>query len=238
MNPLSPKRLFTLIELLVVIAIIAILASMLLPALNKARAMAHLATCISNQRQMGTALGQYDNDFNGFIPRASYGSDAGNIGENSPWDWVLLPYLGNNKSVFHCPLDKIARQHDYCAPQSYLVNQDAGAKFADSPACPAGKKTSQIKKTSTVTIVICGNVAHLSTNGWVGAGNTTCVSFYSTHYGPFGSVLQIYATGHNNGSTFLMLDGSAKQLRTSDFLGYWQPPVGFKLSRSLWEINQ
>lgn len=63
-----PNKRFTLIELLVVIGIIAILASVLLPALTKAKEQARLAMCIGNQKQLGVGLCQYSGDFDDNMP--------------------------------------------------------------------------------------------------------------------------------------------------------------------------
>ena len=87
---------FTLVELLVVIGIIAVLISILLPALSKARAAAQTIECASNMRQVGLAFSQYGTDFQDNIPLAFYGFDRPSPAQRYEvtWDDLLSSYLG------------------------------------------------------------------------------------------------------------------------------------------------
>lgn len=103
------KKRFTLIELLVVIAIIAILASMLLPALNKARDKARTIGCVNTLKTMGNMFAQYANDNQSNMPPAEGGwKDKNNKVEASRWSFLIGPYYGLTEQYPTTRVDQLA----------------------------------------------------------------------------------------------------------------------------------
>lgn len=131
---------FTLIELLVVISIIALLVSILLPTLQKAREQAKQVVCISQLKQIGVASHAYAQAYKDKLPPAWTGENGppviGMMANDSTWDTFLSPYLSRKgiespksadlvenkaqkvRNIFQCPADLIVRYADQ-QPRSY-----------------------------------------------------------------------------------------------------------------------
>jgi prepilin-type N-terminal cleavage/methylation domain-containing protein/prepilin-type processing-associated H-X9-DG protein len=100
---------FTLIELLVVVAIVAILAALLFPVFGRAREAARQAQCSSNLKQLGIALREYTDDWDGALPNWRHRPERFSIYQPNTqevWKWMLLPYV-KSREVFLCPSNPV-----------------------------------------------------------------------------------------------------------------------------------
>lgn len=95
-DPRGIHRSFTLIELLVVVAIIAILASMLLPALSSARERARTSSCMNNLKQHPYAIAMYEETYDGFLPTNGYDPRGGTpyFLHGSNWSGAVAHFIG------------------------------------------------------------------------------------------------------------------------------------------------
>jgi prepilin-type N-terminal cleavage/methylation domain-containing protein/prepilin-type processing-associated H-X9-DG protein len=139
----SPRGAFTLVELLVVIGIIALLISILLPSLNRARENAKQLTCLSNMRQLGVAFSMYVDGNKGRFPTSGVGG-----GGWTPADWIFWEDVGPNrrledsaiarylakpikKEYFRCPSDVLEARP---APGVYKFSYSSNYLITKLPA--------------------------------------------------------------------------------------------------------
>jgi prepilin-type N-terminal cleavage/methylation domain-containing protein len=191
---------FTLIELLVVIAIIAILAAILFPVFAKAREKARQSSCLSNCRQLGTALLAYSQDYDECLP-FSYDYGAGTYRSLSIYWMDLLAAYAKSTQIFICPTVKTTG-----------TGSGANGRTAYGISYPGITPTAYVSRSMSEfafpaeTIAISESTGYLAyARGWCGG---KCVGW---EYAAPGSELSYSAWGrHNIGMNVTLLDGHAK----------------------------
>lgn len=210
------KQKFTLIELLVVIAIIAILAGMLLPALNKARDKARNINCISRLKQLGLATQMYANDnaeFFVFITGTGAYNDAtfGYSGGTIPK--ALSPYLKKMQAQFElvdqnweCP--RMIKTDNYGGAKFYCGRYANGYLFFTRDGL-GSRKVSNVRDASNKTVFM-DNIAE--------TGNVNDRIFFRPNKAAISTTFTAARTGaHGDGNGFLFVDGHAGEKKQT----YW-----------------
>lgn len=201
------SRAFTLVELLVVIGIIALLIGLLFPVLTSVRRLAVRTACLSQMRQIGTAMILYTQQNQGLLPRSSHSAIALHC---PPWGRSLMPLMGYGDYIspgggprwkalfetglYRCPADDRQGQN--------LWSYGKNVYFELSAAETGGKtwwKITQVPQPSR-TIIFC----ELRT--------TPGADHVMANYWPMGAEPEVDTRRHGDAENYLFVDGHAEAM--------------------------
>ena len=248
----SSRRAFTLIELLVVIAIIAILAAILLPALNSARERGRSASCINNLKQLAGALSLYNSDNDDYNPYHAF-FDFPDAGKRVGWNTAIMTYAGVSNvtpwrgnpnpytvEVFICPTqnveDRINMVGYYCSYAPNGRTPGVGGAPASSPrvfgyAVKGGQNNPPIKVGSLQKPSVCMSLAEALNHTGPGTAHNidvTNVAMWNWD-GEVSSVVEMQKfrldARHNNAMNMAYMDGH---------VGYYKPAFPINCTAEFW----
>jgi len=218
---MNTRKGFTLIELLVVIAIIAILAAILFPVFAKVREKARQASCASNEKQLGLAVLQYEQDNDEKFPAVF---DQGRT-PNINWGQEIYPYV-KSLAVFTCPSNVVAAASPTMSydggqapaiPSSYAMNGALGfvncgiSDITDCTQYGPYKSNAAIDEPTSKIMITEAFVNNPNSHwpDWFSCGGSACTAANATS----SSYYQAGFAGHTGFMNVVYIDGHVKASR-------------------------